>query len=142
MLDVLHPLSMSGLCLYLCYVPICNIILHLSLEGSQYCMSVSSVPKSLPSYLLVLTHMLLQPSLYFPSFHELVHIDVIKLLPDIAGIFSGIKHLHDSEHGTHSRTRALCPLVTVLHHRNTVMLPPNCRSWIHLRNRSHCTVGV
>jgi len=60
-------------------------------------MSVNGVPKSLPNCLLVLTHMLLQPSLYFPSFHELVHTDVIRFLPEIAGVFSGIKHLHDSE---------------------------------------------
>ena len=141
MLDGLHPLSMSGPSLYLCCIPICNNILHLSLEGSQCCMSVSSVPKSLPSYLLVLIHMLLQPSLYFPSFHELVHTDVIRLLLEIAGVLSGIKHLHDNEHRTLSRTRALCPLIMVPHHRNTVMLPPNYHSWIHLRNRSRCTIG-
>ena len=134
LLDDLHPLSMSGPCLYLCRVPICNNILYLSLEGSQRCMSVISVPKSLPSCLLVLTLMLLQPSLYFPSFHELVHIDVIRLLLEIAGVLSGIKHLHDNKQSTHSRTQTLCPLITVPHHRNAVMLPPSCHSWIHLRN--------
>ena len=72
---------------------------------------------------------------------ELVHTDVIRLLPEIAGVFSGIKHLHDSEHSTHSRTQAQCLLVMVPHHRNTVMLPPNYHSGIHLRNSSHCTVG-
>ena len=116
LLDGLHPLSMSGPCLCLCYVPIYSSILHLNLEGYQRCMSVLSVPKSLPSYLLVLTHMLLQPSLYFPSFHELVHTDVIRLMLEIASVLLDIKHLHDSEHSTHSKTQALCPLIMVPHH--------------------------
>jgi hypothetical protein len=100
-----------------------------------------SVPKSLPSCLLVLTHMLLQPSLCFPSFHELVHTDVIRLLPEIASVLLGIKHLHDSEHSTHSGAWALRLLVMVPHQRNAVMLPPNCHSWMHPRKRFGCTIG-
>jgi hypothetical protein len=141
LLDGLHPLNMSSLRLRLCCVPIYKSILHLCLEGSQRYMSIIRVPKSLSSCLLVLVHMLLQPSLCFSSFHELVHTDVIRLLLEIASVLSGIKYLHDSEHSTHSRTQALCPLVTVSQHRNTAMLPSNCHSQIHLRKRSRCTVS-
>ena len=97
-------------------------------RGLQCCMSVISVPRSLPSYLLVLTHMLLWPSLYFPSFHELVHTDVIRILPEIAGVLSGIKHLYDNEHSTHTglepyaRSSRSCTIETQLCYLQTAIV--------------------
>jgi hypothetical protein len=82
-----------------------------------------------------------QPLLYIPGFHELVYIDSIGLLLETPSLLPGIKHPHDREHSAHGRTWALCPLVTVPHHRHAVMMYPNCLNRIHLRKRSRSTIG-
>jgi hypothetical protein len=111
------------------------------MRGLRRFLSYILVHNSIPSSLLVPMHMPSQPLLCIPSFHELVHVDSVRLLPETSSVLPCIEHLHDSKHSTHSGTRALCPLIPIPHHSIVVVLYPGCLCRIHLRKGSCYTGG-
>ena len=75
------------------------------------------------------------------SSHESILASGIGLLPEVSGILMSIEHLHHGEHGTHSGTRTICPLILVLDQRIVVALCPYCYRWIHPRKSTSGTAG-
>jgi hypothetical protein len=111
------------------------------MSGLHHFLSCIPIHNSIPSRVLVLAHMPSHPLLCIHSFHELVHTDSVRLLPETSSVLPCIEHLHDSKHGGHSEARALCPLVMVSHHRKVVVLYPSYLCRVHLRKGSHYTGG-
>ena len=114
---------------------------HLSVEISQCYICLISFPSRLTCCLLVLAHTLPQFTMYSFGSHKLVPASGVGLLPKVPGILTSIEHLHHGEHGTHSGTRTVCLLISVLEQCIAVALCPYYYRWIHLRKSTSSTAG-